>query len=67
MFAKGATPGKVKTWCYDEDEEDFTRGKYLTLIVSIPLNNCLQMPPPSMFGHWNNLKHFFEIQQQIHS
>lgn len=26
MFARGATPGKVKTWCYDEDDEDYTRG-----------------------------------------
>jgi len=26
MFAKGAAPGKVKTWSYDEDEEDFTKG-----------------------------------------
>ena len=26
MFARGATPGKVKTWCYDEDAEDFTKG-----------------------------------------
>lgn len=26
MFARGAIPGKVKTWCYDEDEEDFTKG-----------------------------------------
>ena len=27
MFAKGASPpGKVKTWMYDEDEEDFTKG-----------------------------------------
>ncbi|OJT08761.1 GPI ethanolamine phosphate transferase 1 [Trametes pubescens] len=25
MFARGATPGKVKIWCYDEDEEDFTK------------------------------------------
>ncbi|KDR84256.1 hypothetical protein GALMADRAFT_704440 [Galerina marginata CBS 339.88] len=25
MFAKGATSGKVKTWSYDEDEEDFTK------------------------------------------
>ncbi|KAI0724812.1 alkaline phosphatase-like protein [Fomitopsis betulina] len=25
MFAKGATPGKVDMWCYDEDEEDFTK------------------------------------------
>jgi hypothetical protein len=26
MFARGATLGKVKTWCYDEDDEDFTKG-----------------------------------------
>lgn len=28
MFAKGATPGKVDMWCYDEDEEDFTKGMF---------------------------------------
>jgi hypothetical protein len=27
MFARGATEGKVKTWSYHEDEEDFTKGK----------------------------------------
>jgi len=26
MFSHGATPGKVKTWCYDEEDEDFTKG-----------------------------------------
>lgn len=26
MFSRGATPNKVKTWCYHEDEEDFTKG-----------------------------------------
>jgi phosphatidylinositol glycan class N len=26
MFARGATPGKVKTWCYNEEDEDFTKG-----------------------------------------
>ncbi|PFH47133.1 hypothetical protein AMATHDRAFT_152882 [Amanita thiersii Skay4041] len=25
MFAHGAVPGKVKTWCYSEDDEDFTK------------------------------------------
>ena len=29
MFARGATPGKVEMWCYDEDEEDFTKGMSL--------------------------------------
>ncbi|KAF7984541.1 hypothetical protein HWV62_13727 [Athelia sp. TMB] len=24
MFSRGATPGKVRTWCYDEELEDFT-------------------------------------------
>jgi hypothetical protein len=26
MFAHGATPGKVKMWTYDEEDEDFTKG-----------------------------------------
>ncbi|KAK2465877.1 hypothetical protein APHAL10511_001518 [Amanita phalloides] len=25
MFAQGAVPGKVKTWCYSTDDEDFTK------------------------------------------
>ncbi|KAJ6541822.1 Phosphatidylinositolglycan class N-domain-containing protein [Mycena capillaripes] len=25
MFSRGATPGKVMTWCYNEDAEDFTK------------------------------------------
>jgi phosphatidylinositol glycan class N len=25
MFAKGATPGRVKEWSYHEDDEDFTK------------------------------------------
>ncbi|THH21384.1 hypothetical protein EW146_g133 [Bondarzewia mesenterica] len=25
MFSHGATPGKVKMWCYNEEEEDFTK------------------------------------------
>jgi phosphatidylinositol glycan class N len=26
MFARGAVPGRVSTWMYDEDDEDFTKG-----------------------------------------
>lgn len=26
MFSRGADPGRVKTWSYDEEDEDFTRG-----------------------------------------
>jgi len=29
MFAHGAVPGKVKTWCYSENDEDFTKGDSL--------------------------------------
>ncbi|KAJ7837393.1 Phosphatidylinositolglycan class N-domain-containing protein [Mycena olivaceomarginata] len=29
MFSHGATPGKVMTWCYDADEEDFTKGLWI--------------------------------------
>jgi hypothetical protein len=28
MFADGATPGKVKMWTYDEEDEDFTKGDW---------------------------------------
>ena len=31
MFARGATPGKVEMWCYDEEAEDFTKGMYSIL------------------------------------
>ena len=34
MFARGATPGKVEMWCYDEDEEDFTKGACRVSAVS---------------------------------
>lgn len=37
MFAKGAIPGKVKTWCYDEDEEDFTKGTEFDVLDMSPL------------------------------
>ncbi len=26
MFTRGAVPGVVKEWSYDEDAEDFTQG-----------------------------------------
>lgn len=26
MFARGAERGKVDTWMYNEDDEDFTKG-----------------------------------------
>jgi hypothetical protein len=30
MFARGVYPeNKVSSWCYDESEEDFTKGEYL--------------------------------------
>lgn len=29
MFEQGATPGKVKTWMYDEEAEDFTKGLFI--------------------------------------
>lgn len=31
MFARGATPGRVEMWCYDEEDEDFTKGHPLAL------------------------------------
>jgi GPI ethanolamine phosphate transferase 1 len=26
IFAHGATPGRIKTWSYNEEDEDFTKG-----------------------------------------
>ena len=26
MFTHGADPGRVDEWCYDEEDEDFTKG-----------------------------------------
>ena len=63
MFANGATPDKVKTWCYDEDEEDFTKGKVLNAFYVCSFDNRLQTLLPLMFGHWNILKHFLEIRR----
>jgi phosphatidylinositol glycan class N len=29
IFAHGAIPGRIHTWSYDEDDEDFTKGAYM--------------------------------------
>ena len=42
MFARGAVPGKVKTWCYDEDAEDFTKGFCWILSFLFIFNNWIQ-------------------------
>jgi len=55
MFAKGAAPGKVKTWSYDEDEEDFTKGdKSFHAAAPQLIMNSAQMPPPWISGYWTN-------------
>lgn len=41
MFAKGATPGKVRSWCYDEEAEDFTKGRYHTELLIVALTRCV--------------------------
>jgi phosphatidylinositol glycan class N len=40
MFSHGATPGKVMTWCYDADEEDFTKGLWICS-RPFPPTNCV--------------------------
>ncbi len=27
MFARGAAPGKIRDWCYEDEEQDYTKGK----------------------------------------
>lgn len=41
MFAHGATQGKVETWCYHEDEEDFTKGSLHCNHLSIAFKPCV--------------------------
>lgn len=42
MFSHGATPGKVKTWSYDEEDEDFTKGTiFLELQVTMMVDLLL--------------------------
>jgi len=38
MFSRGATPGKVKMWTYDEEDEDFTKGKIKR--IGAIINSC---------------------------
>ena len=53
MFARGAIPEKVKTWCYDEDEEDFTKGFAEILFIHFSIS---EMPTTFFFYkmrlHW---------------
>ncbi|KAG6823966.1 hypothetical protein H0H92_008433, partial [Tricholoma furcatifolium] len=43
MFARGATPGKVKTWSYNEEDEDFTKdATFLDIWVLDQLTELLQ-------------------------
>ncbi|KAJ7492091.1 Phosphatidylinositolglycan class N-domain-containing protein [Mycena latifolia] len=43
MFARGAAPGKVMTWCYNEEAEDFTKdATALDIWVFDQLENLLQ-------------------------
>jgi GPI ethanolamine phosphate transferase 1 len=38
MFARGASPGKVKTWSYNEEDEDFTKGMLHAQPIVLVLN-----------------------------
>ena len=35
IFAHGAIPGRIHTWSYDEDDEDFTKGAYRRMLKSL--------------------------------
>lgn len=41
MFARGAEPGRVHTWSYDEEDEDFTKGTLGRIYASILPISCL--------------------------
>ena len=35
IFAHGAIPGRIRTWSYDEDDEDFTKGAYRRMLETL--------------------------------
>ena len=52
MFARGAKSGKVKTWCYDEDAEDFTKGMLnIILFIFISISECHNVPRCDCTGY----------------
>lgn len=41
MFARGVYPeDKVSSWCFDEGDEDFTKGKHLPLYLLARARAC---------------------------
>ncbi|EIM84449.1 PigN-domain-containing protein [Stereum hirsutum FP-91666 SS1] len=48
MFAHGATPGKVRTWCYDERDEDFTKAPAPSSELNVSINLELTTSLPSL-------------------
>jgi phosphatidylinositol glycan class N len=39
MFSRGAIPGKVKTWSYAPEDEDFTKGRMVRVIISMAIDS----------------------------
>ena len=53
MFSRGAIPDKVKTWCYDEDEEDFTKGLLsIIVILFISISECHYVEDATALDIW---------------
>jgi GPI ethanolamine phosphate transferase 1 len=52
MFARGATPGKVHTWSYDEDEEDFTKGMRLKSVIPGPCIDASEILDATALDAW---------------
>jgi phosphatidylinositol glycan class N len=54
MFARGADEGRVLTWCYDEKDEDFTKGSLDCGPRTGPLLHCVKQ---SFKMFWARLKY----------
>lgn len=64
MFAKGATPGKVHSWCYDEEAEDFTKGRYNAKFL-VTILKGVQMQLPLTPGCWTNSVYYFKTRHKM--
>ena len=51
MFSRGAIPGKVKTWSYAPEDEDFTKGKIIRTNI-IARNNSLHSTDATALDVW---------------
>jgi hypothetical protein len=67
MFSRGATPGRVETWTYDEEDEDFTKGSHHWSSIEQGRFNPypLQTPRIWIYGSLSGFANCFTTRRRI--